>query len=134
MSTADATPLGGDRVLIVEDRYLIASEMAEEVERLGGRVVGPSRNLEGARAALAKDGADIALLDVSLDDEDVYPLASELAETGVPFIFLTGYDVDVLPVEWRGRPRIAKPVTGRALKEEILKLQANRARIALKRP
>jgi hypothetical protein len=37
-----------ERVLIVEDRYLLASELAREVERLGGAVVGSARNLAQA--------------------------------------------------------------------------------------
>lgn len=126
MSTPDA-PLSGERVLIVEDKYLIASEMAREVEDLGGRVVGPSRSVADAKAALAEDGADLALLDVTLDSEDVFPLASELEAAGVPFVFTTGYDGEVLPPHWRGHPRIAKPVSRRLLRDELTKLAGNQS-------
>jgi DNA-binding response OmpR family regulator len=119
----EAEPLRGARVLIVEDRYLIAAEIANEVSRLGGAVVGPSPTLGAARAALSSEGADLALLDVNLDHEPVYPLAAQLDEAGVPFVFLTGYDADVLPPEWRSRPRLTKPISSRALREELLRLR-----------
>src|SRR5690242_9444995 len=126
MSTPNA-PLSGERVLIVEDKYLIASEMAREVEELGGRVVGPSRSVADAKAALAEEGVDLALLDVTLDAEDVFPLASELEAAGVPFVFTTGYDGEVLPARWRERPRIAKPVNWRLLRDELTRLAGNKS-------
>ena len=117
-----AEPLHGQRVLVVEDRYLIASDVAEQIRRLGGRVVGPAPNLEKARRALAQDGADLAILDINLDGGDVYPLAAELEETGVPFLFLTGYDVDVLPPKWRVHLRLAKPINVAELRDKLCKL------------
>ena len=84
-------PLHGERVLIVEDRYLIACEMADEVGRLGGEVVGPSRSVAAALELLADERADLALLDVNLEGELVFPLAEKLNADGVPFIFLTGF-------------------------------------------
>lgn len=122
MATGPDPPLQGARVLIVEDRYLIATEVAEQVTALGGRVVGPSRSVQAARLALANDGADIALLDVNLEDDDVFPLAAELDAAGVPFAFITGYDRDLLPPRWRDRPRLGKPISSRALGEELLRL------------
>lgn len=103
-------PLAGERVLIVEDRYLIASELADQVTRLGGEVVGPVRNVTAAAELLARQTVQIALLDVNLEGEMVFPLAEALADQGVPIIFLTGYDEEVLPPPWRERPHISKPV------------------------
>jgi CheY-like chemotaxis protein len=114
-------PLAGRRVLIVEDRYLLAAEMADEVVRLGGQVVGPSRSVAAARRLLDQP-VDVGLLDVNLDGELVYPLAETLVEQGVPIIFTTGYDDELLPEPWRRRPRLRKPVSDKALREELLKL------------
>lgn len=115
-------PLGGHKVLIVEDRYLIACEMADEVAKLGGEVVGPARDLDRAAELLAEAPVDLALLDVNLEGEMVFPLAERLAGDGVPFVFLTGYDQDVLPDPWRQRPRLVKPVDGRVLCQELVRL------------
>jgi DNA-binding response OmpR family regulator len=116
-------PLAGQRVLIVEDRYLIASEMAEQIGGLGAKVLGPSRDVASAAEIVLREALDMALLDVGLDHEVVFPLAQTLAERGVPFIFLTGYDADVLPAPWRGRPTLAKPISRSRLREELLKLR-----------
>ena len=124
--SAPEAPLGGLRVLIVEDKYLIASEMAREVEDLGGDVVGPCNSVAAAKALLAEGGADLALLDVTLDLEEVFPLAMELEAAGVPFLFATGYDAEVLPARWRHSPRITKPVNSRTLREEIVRLARNK--------
>jgi response regulator RpfG family c-di-GMP phosphodiesterase len=115
-------PLAGRSVLVVEDRYLIASEMADAIRDMGARVVGPSRNVAGAQDMVDREPVDSALLDVNLDGELVFPLAEALTERGVPFIFLTGYDEDILPPPWRDRPRLAKPVDRRALCEALVKL------------
>jgi DNA-binding response OmpR family regulator len=117
-----AEPLAGQTVLIVEDRYLIAAQLAEELERLGARVAGPCARLQAAADALAREPVTAAILDVNLDGQAVYPLAEALADRGVPFLFLTGYDAEALPSEWRGRPRLTKPVELRALREALSRL------------
>ena len=127
MKPTPSGPLSGQHVLVVEDKFLIACEVADEVGGLGGEVVGPFRDLAEAEAALERGPVDMALLDVNLDGEMVYPLAEALAEKGVPFIFLTGYDREILPLRWRGRPRLCKPVNPRALCEEIERLRGGGA-------
>lgn len=114
--------LAGKRVLIVEDRFVIASELAYEVEQLGGEVVGPSRSIAEAAKLIGSEKVDIGLLDVNLDGEMVYPLAEMLSGRGVPIIFLTGYDEALLPQAWRDRPRLQKPINTRMLGEELAKL------------
>jgi len=118
---ATSLPLAGSRILIVEDRYLMATEMAEEVRRLGAEVVGPSPDLAHATEIVGREAIDVALLDVNLDGELVFPLADILAEKGVPFIFLTGYERDTLPMSWRDRPSLAKPINPRELREQLVK-------------
>lgn len=119
--SASAPMLKGRRVLVVEDRYLIANELAQEVQSLGGEVVGPSPSVAHATNLIARENIDIALLDVNLDGEFVYPLAQALDGKGVPIVFLTGYDDAVLPAEWGARPRLLKPILRTALREELAK-------------
>lgn len=114
-------PLTGRRILIVEDRYLIAAELADEVRSLGGEVVGLSGSLRDAEQY--KDiPVDLGLLDVNLGDDLVFPFAEALRARGVPIIFLTGYDEDLLPRTWQDAPRLRKPVTIKALREKVLAL------------
>jgi DNA-binding response OmpR family regulator len=123
IDTPPNLPLAGVRVLIVEDRYLIASEMAAEVSRMGGQVLGPFRDLATASELLEREPVDLALLDVNLDHVPVYPLAHDLEARGVPFLFLTGYDEEVMPAPWKSQPRLLKPVNPRALEAALVKLR-----------
>jgi CheY-like chemotaxis protein len=115
-----ARPLAGRRILIVEDRYLIASDLAEEVRRMGADVAGPTATVAGARAIIDAEPVDLAVLDIGLDGELVYPVADVLAARGVPFVFLTGYDGHSLPAPWRAHPRLAKPIDSRRLRDELV--------------
>jgi DNA-binding response OmpR family regulator len=118
--------LAREYVLIVEDRYLLASELAREVERLGGSVVGPARTLAQAADLAGRESVQAVLLDINLDGEMAYPLAEALADHDVPFIFLTGYGAEVLPPAWRGRPRLTKPIDLGRLEVELVKLVHSR--------
>ena len=51
---------------------------------------------------------DLALLDVALRGETVFPLSRILERLGVPFIFLTDNPA-LLPAEYRARPLVSKP-------------------------
>jgi DNA-binding response OmpR family regulator len=120
MSAAEAAGLlKGRRILIVEDRYLIAAEIADEVSRLGGDVLGPARNLAAAAEVVSDQRPDLAVLDVNLDGEMVYPLAEKLARGGTPIVFLTGYDDEILPLAWRDWQILVKPVSQRRLREAL---------------
>jgi len=102
--------LVGRRVLVVEDDYDQAREMALAIEKHGGEVVGPYPDVEAAFLALQRAEVDAAVLDVRLAAEDVYPLADLLRERAIPFFFVTGFDRDVLPKRFRKEQMIRKPV------------------------
>src|SRR5438270_8852311 len=90
----DAVELKGRRVLVVEDEYLIAADIAASLEALGAEVAGPAASVAEALTFLERDGdrLDGAVLDVNLGKERVYPLADVLRSRGIPFVFTTGYD------------------------------------------
>lgn len=120
-------PLLGVKVLVVEDEFLVADDMARAVAGLGGEVVGPFSLAESGLAALDEEEIGLAILDVNLQGERVFALADQLAERKVPFIFATGYDKWVLPPRHRERLRLEKPVTARVLKNAILQVRESRA-------
>lgn len=101
----------GRRVLIVEDNTIIAMPLISYFEVCGADVVGPASSLEAAFDALDRcDAIDAAVLDVELGCELVWPLAVELSERGIPFVFATGSaDESIYPPALRQYPRIAKP-------------------------
>ena len=57
----------------------------------------------------------MAVLDINLGGERVYPVAEILSCRNVPFIFVTGYAADALPREYAEQPRIAKPFRAKQL-------------------
>jgi CheY-like chemotaxis protein len=108
-STAETGALAYRRVLIVEDEYFLADDMAQVLQKFGADVVGPVRSTDEALTLLAEEPVDAAVLDINLKGELVYPVADALREQGVPFIFATGYDEAAVPEAYRDVPRWEKP-------------------------
>jgi two-component SAPR family response regulator len=113
----DLTALQGMKVLIVEDSFLVADDLAETVTEYGCTVVGPSGSLADGMRHAAEAALDGALLDVNLsNDETSFPIAEVLVERGVPFVFLSGYDLEsAFPPQFKSVERLAKPVDIRRL-------------------
>jgi hypothetical protein len=63
---------------------------------------------------------DVAILDVNLGDERVFPVADALMEKGVPFVFTTGYGPSGLEDRYPGRAVITKPYREATLVEALL--------------
>jgi CheY-like chemotaxis protein len=117
---ADVQSLTGLRVLVVEDWQLIADELVLMLESLGCAIVGPAASLDEATQRARTDDLDVAILDLNLDGDEVYPVADELLARGIPFIFTTGFDADnVLPAEFQSWPRLEKPFDLAQLEREL---------------
>ena len=108
-------PLAGRAVMVVEDQYLIAEDMCLLVERLGGTVIGPRSRVASALAVLETRRPHLALLDVNLEGERVYAVATALRDSGIPFVFTTGYDASVIDPRFRDTPHLEKPIAEMAL-------------------
>ena len=98
-------------ILIVEDEPLIAMMLEDFIESLGHEVRGPCERVTEALAMVEADGFHLAILDVNLKGENVWPVASRLREKKVPFILATGGHVDPPPAEFSTVPVIEKPYT-----------------------
>lgn len=100
----------GQHILVVEDEYLIMSDLTTAVEAEGARVIGPTASLaEALRLAANAPRIDGAVLDINLQGEMVYPLADMLEERGIPFVFATGYDDGAIPQRYAKVKRFQKP-------------------------
>ena len=53
---------------------------------------------------------DVALLDVNIAGDFVYPLADQLRDRGVPIIFVTGYQAGAIEPRFAGCAVLTKPV------------------------
>ena len=108
--------IAGRNVLIVEDEYWLAEEMATTVRSYGGHVLGPYDDMN-VREPLHE--IDVAILDINLGyrealghNEHVFPLAFALHEALIPFIFVTGYQAhsEIIPTKLRHVRLLTKPV------------------------
>jgi DNA-binding response OmpR family regulator len=102
-------PLFGKNVLIAEDNLLIATDLRQVIEEAHGAVT-----LTGSAATADElsDDADLVLLDVELMDGNAYWVARRLRERHIPFIIVTGYDCEGLPLDLRTAPLVTKPYSG----------------------
>ena len=117
--------LTGRRVLVVEDEFFIADDLARALTALGAEVVGPVPTRDEALEELSGAGRiDLAVLDINLRGEPVFPVADALAASGVPFVFATGYEEATVPERFRHVPRWEKPFNPDALARALPQLAA----------
>ena len=103
------SPLAGRRVMIVEDEVMIAMLVETALEDERCTIVGSYRDLAGALAAAHSETLDLAVLDINLAGEMVFPVAEVLSGRGVPFLLLSGYGQTGLPSDRRHWPVCGKP-------------------------
>lgn len=116
-----ADKLKGLRVLVVEDEALVAMDLEMILEDLGCSVVGPVMRFDRALELIDKDvAADVAILDVNLGGQQVFPLAERLMDRHLPIIFATGYDWSAVPEKWRSWPTLQKPYTVEDVAQRLL--------------
>ena len=115
------------RVLIVEDEYYLAADLAEALQARGARIVGPVGTFDEALAAVAADEIDMALLDMNLRGEMSFAVAERLAEAGIPFVIATGYSTESLPESLRDRPRVEKPFRPEVMRDVLAQLTTTNA-------
>jgi CheY-like chemotaxis protein len=113
-------------VLLVEDQMIVAMQIEDMLRAAGCEVVGPVGTLQEAIALAHREALDLAVLDVNLDGEKVYPAAEELRARGIPFVLATGYGESTLPEKWRNQPRLSKPFRREQL-EQLLRSVTGRS-------
>ena len=97
------------RILLVEDEMLVAMLLEDMLSEAGHTIVGPLSRVGEAAEAARNEAIDMAILDVNVGGEEIYPVAEALAERRVPFAFATGYGAHGLREPWQERPTLQKP-------------------------
>lgn len=105
------------RVLIVEDEFIIARDVAEVLRRAGCEIVGLAGLPDEAIAILEQRGCDVAVLDANLRGESAEPVAKWLRDRDIPFLVLSGYvgsqlDGELARAPFMGKPFVADELVG----------------------
>lgn len=113
--------LKNHRILVVEDDYMIAESLKQDLQSLGAEVIGPVSSVEQAIACIAQaPWLDAAVLDINLGSEMVFPVANDLSRRAIPFVFLTGYNRSAVAARYADVPVFEKPVEPVTLAKTIL--------------
>ena len=122
---ANADTLQGLRVLVVEDEAAISLLLEDMLLDFGCEVIGPAARLAAALDAVERETVDLAILDVNVAGEPIYPVAETLARKGVPFVFSTGYGSAGIKDAYRDRPVLQKPFAQHDLQQKLIDARRN---------
>lgn len=109
MTATVTSALAGLRVMVVEDELLIAMLIEDTLGDQDCIIVGPFTTVPEALQAARSLPIDLAVLDVNLRGEKVYPVADALQGRGIPFLLLSGYGDDAIPPDRPGWQACSKP-------------------------
>ncbi|AKA85988.1 hypothetical protein AYK59_15150 [Pseudomonas synxantha] len=113
------TTFPGTKVLLVEDEGTIAMLIEEMLEDLECTLVASVAQLEKAMQVARVVDVDLAILDVNLAGERVFPVAQILRRRHIPFLFSTGYGNSGLPEEFKDCQVLHKPFAEKDLRLKI---------------
>jgi CheY-like chemotaxis protein len=108
--------------LLVEDEALVALMIEDMLTELGLNVVASVAQVPRACEWAASAAFDMAILDVNIAGEFVFPVARILRQRRIPFLFSTGYGQPSLDEEFRNTLTIGKPFSAEQLAEKLRKL------------
>jgi CheY-like chemotaxis protein len=112
-------PLDGLSLLVVEDEAIISFLLEDMLCQLGAMQVRLASNVSAALDLIDKEKPDLAVLDVNLGGERVYPVAERLDTDGVPFVFTTGYGRDGIERRWQAKHVVQKPFAIEAMAQAL---------------
>ncbi len=99
------------KIFVVDDEALIAWNLVLEIEALGADVIGPFHALAEGLAAAATARPDMAILDINLHDDKVWPLAAVLRDKGCPIVFVSAdFDHAYIAANFPQAGKVPKPV------------------------
>lgn len=108
---AKVMTMQGRCILVVEENYWIAQDVAEALLDAGADVLGPVSCVGDALRVIATESQiDGALLDVNVRQEAIWPVVDVLLERGVPIVLVTGYSARAIPHAYAHLSRYEKPM------------------------
>jgi len=111
-------------ILLAEDEMLVAMMLEDRLIASGYHVMKAARMTKCMELAESAP-LDLAILDINLAGEVSFPAAAVLRRRGIPFVFSSGYDDNVLPEAWRNEKILQKPYDTRQLTAVLTALRAS---------
>jgi len=111
-------------IMLVEDEFLVGLDMADQIQNAGFLVSGPFTHPSPALDAIAQAPPQAAVLDINLGANITSePVALDLRERSIPFVFITGYS-EYTPKanELSNSKRLTKPCPPDTLIRELQEL------------
>lgn len=103
-------PENGDAgVLVVEDDAMLAFDIEGKLADLGFAPIYLAHDIHSGREYLNSKTLCLAVLDVNLGSDLVYPLAAEIVARQIPIVFSTALTASEMPLEWTTYPILTKP-------------------------
>jgi DNA-binding LytR/AlgR family response regulator len=118
----EETALNGLRVMVIEDDFYLAADTQWTLENAGASVVGPFPDAVKGIGALDTQPLDCAVLDINLGGAPSFKAATVLKQLDIPFVFITGYDANAIPPEFKHVERLEKPVDPRRLVQAVFRV------------
>ena len=112
--------LNGVRVLVVEDEAAISMLLEDMLLDFGCAVVGPPHACRPPSRWPPQETFEIAILDVNVAGEPIYPVAEAIVQRDLPLVFSTGYGGAGIREPFRDRPVVQKPFSQADLKRTLI--------------
>ncbi|WIJ25889.1 hypothetical protein [Devosia sp. RR2S18] len=103
--------------LVVEDDFLIASDIELMLSEIGVRAATTAASCAEAFQVLERGGVDFATVDIRLADGRCDSLVQVLEEKGIRFVYVTASERSECP--WVNAPWVKKPICHEALRAAV---------------
>ena len=112
----------GTRVLVIEDEFVVGLEIRSVLSEAGFEVVGPAATVPDALRHVRCGDFDAAVVDCNLGGQSTEEIGAALADRETPFVVLTGYSRESVPLSLASARFMEKPFDSRVLVDTVRRL------------
>ena len=109
------------RILVVEEKPIVAIMLDDALNDAGYHVLGPVENLKAAIHLAATEYIDAAVVDTNIDGQIAEGVTDKLMERGIPFVFIDS-NARVINLRYSEIGQMQKPFTIENLHHTIARL------------
>ncbi len=105
--------------MVVADEARLALDVQSVLRAAGYRAVGPATAVDEVKRLTDRSPIDGAVVDLQLQNDGAAMVASRLAHSGIPFVWLTDVLSKAIPQAHAFAPAVTKPFKGEVLIEAL---------------